>query len=419
MSTRTRVCPLLPLWVVLTVLSGTSGSLAWSLEPDEAEVSSSEKDVPFPPHELLHATLWVQTSAEWASLTRQAYHWAARSLDDALRSPDWTAALEQTEGYRGLPPAIILDVDETVLDNSFYEAQLIRDRVKYGSATWDPWVMQERCPPVPGVTKFLEHAVSRGVSVFYVTNRKDHLREATRNNLQKLGLPLDPKRETILTRSEESDKGTRRSAVAKTHRILLLVGDNNGDFASEFDGKTPEERAALVTRFSDYWGTRWISIPNPMYGAWEGAVVKHDYRVSPEKLLERKYRALQFEPQQEAALKEIRRELGIGIAVSQSFLRHRKVSPKTLYGFEVTAIDEGTPAAVAGLAPGDVLLQWEGKPVRSVTELREWVSGSSRRQPLKVKYARQREDATEPSRDPWQIEEAWLRPGPVRQRASF
>ncbi|MFB6240663.1 MAG: HAD family acid phosphatase, partial [Gemmatimonadota bacterium] len=110
----------------------------------------------------LDATLWTQVSAEYRGASIQAYRTARRQLVKALDDTTWTAALEQEEPYGGKPPAVILDVDETVLDNSAYQARLIRRGEGFGSESWDRWVREARAPAVPGALRFAQYAHRRG-----------------------------------------------------------------------------------------------------------------------------------------------------------------------------------------------------------------------------------------------------------------
>jgi len=134
--------------------------------------------------------------------------------------------------------------------------------------------------------------------VFYVTNRRRVVEEATRRNLEALGFPLDPESDTIYTRAErpeweDSDKAPRRREVASRYRILLLIGDNLGDFLSGVR-VSAEERAALSEKHSTFWGTRWIVLPNPQYGSWEGALFGQDYSLPAEERQRLKVEALKL-----------------------------------------------------------------------------------------------------------------------------
>lgn len=266
--------------------------------PEPVVVPAPERAAAPAGHEALYATLWVQTSAEYAATALQAYRTAARMLDAALADDDWTAALEQLQqdGYDDLPPAVVLDVDETVLDNAAYQARLITRDVAYSAETWDAWVQEAAAVPVPGAVAFTQYAHERGVRVFYLTNRRSHLEAATRRNLAAYGFPLAEGEDVVITRGEQpawaaSDKGPRRAALVDRYRILLLVGDNLGDFLSDVE-QAPAARAALVEPYEDFWGTRWIMLPNPQYGSWEGALFDFDYSRSPAERLQRQYEAL-------------------------------------------------------------------------------------------------------------------------------
>jgi len=235
--------------------------------------------------ESLHAVLWMQRSAEYKANCVQSYKLAELQMQSALKDKKWTAALEQKGNYLDLPPAIILDVDETVLDNSPYEAELIQSGRQYSSSTWDAWCKKAAAEAIPGALEFCRSDDKQGVTVFYITNRRDSLKDVTRNNLQKLGFPLKENVETVLARLESSDKGVRREMVSENYRILLLIGDNLGDFASGFTNGSMQVRDSLLTENRDYLGTKWISLANPVYGDWEGALFEYNYGLSDEEKL--------------------------------------------------------------------------------------------------------------------------------------
>ena len=243
--------------------------------PPAAPPPTPSAEAPRSEHPTLYGTLWIQTAAEYRASAWQAYAAARASLARALADSTWTAAVEQEgTGYAGLPPAIILDVDETVLDNSPNQARVIRAGGEFDPEAWAEWVEEGRAPPVPGAPEFLARADSLGVTVFYVTNRDAPNEAATRRNLQAAGLPLDPDVDTVLLRGEReawaSDKSSRRRVVAERYRVVLLVGDDFNDFVP---ANLPRgERDRLVERYRDRWGERWIVLPNPTYGSWERAL---------------------------------------------------------------------------------------------------------------------------------------------------
>ena len=80
-----------------------------------------------PANDGLTSTLWVRTAAEYRAASLQTYNTALQTIDRAVGDPGWTAALEQTGDCADLPPAVVMDVDETVLDNARYQAQTVLD----------------------------------------------------------------------------------------------------------------------------------------------------------------------------------------------------------------------------------------------------------------------------------------------------
>lgn len=231
-------------------------------------------------HESLNAALWMQTAAEYRAVARQAYRAARAQLDAGLTDPTWSAATEQTNPSASLRPAVVLDLDETVLDNSAFEARQVADStpyqaVPYSEEVWNGWCRERRAGAIPGAVEFLRYAVSRGVTPVYITNRDHAVEDATRDVLARLGVPVEASIDTVLTRHENgwdaSDKGPRRRFVATSFRILLIVGDNFEDFISGARGSVAD-RTALEQKYETYWGTKWIALPNPTYGSWEQAI---------------------------------------------------------------------------------------------------------------------------------------------------
>ena len=144
----------------------------------------------------LLAVLYAQTSTEYVANSMQTYANATKAIDSALADSSWTAAQEQTGKFSEKSPAIIIDVDETVLDNIAFQARSILTGISYPTG-WIEWGLEESAEPVPGVSNFLKHAQNKGVKIFYVTNRVVELQEATKNNLKLLGLPFDEDRDVL------------------------------------------------------------------------------------------------------------------------------------------------------------------------------------------------------------------------------
>lgn len=260
-------------FLVLGALLATPGCV----EP-APEMEAASEEAPPPAHDSFEATLWMQTALECRLVCEQAYVLAGEQLEKALADTAWTAALEQEGEFSGLPPAVVLDVDMTVLDNTAFEARLVSENRTFERPLWDEWVSRAEAPPVPGALEFVRRARELGVEIFYVTNRRAGQEEATRRNLEAMGFPLSAERDTVLLRDEreewDGNKSTRRSHVAATHRILLLVGDDMNDFLSDTrgPGMRPEDRLARAEQYRSHWGRRWIMLPNPLYGSWQSTL---------------------------------------------------------------------------------------------------------------------------------------------------
>jgi 5'-nucleotidase (lipoprotein e(P4) family) len=241
-------------------------------------------------HEMLNATLWRQSSAEYVSNALQTWRLAGVNLDHALADPQWTAALEQTGNYNALPPAILLDLDETVLDNTSYEVRIIRRLGQYSQESFSDWCREINAPAIPGVGEFLEYAVEQDVAVFYYSARRESLRDCTTRNLREIGLPFPDASRLLL--NDGTSKSEYRSSIARQYRILLLVGDNLEDFV---DGSRvePAARRALARRYAERWGRQWIVLPNPIYGHWESSCYRFDYQLPRDKQLRLKMQQLQ------------------------------------------------------------------------------------------------------------------------------
>ena len=244
------------------------------------------------PPEMLLSVLWAQASAEWNMASQQAFHLATLNLEKALNDPSWTAALEQQKNFHSLPPAVIVDVDETLLDNSPLAARLILAGKEYDPQLWLEWVKESSAAPMPGAVSFIRCAKEKGVAVFYVTNRK--VKNETVRNIKKVIDP-DVKPEQVLCKKERPkwglNKTSRRSFIAEKFRVLLLIGDDYNDFTF-LDKSSPEERIGRAMQHQKYWGSKWILISNPVYGSWKPALYGHNYELSHDKKMAKKYQLL-------------------------------------------------------------------------------------------------------------------------------
>ena len=241
-----------------------------------------------PAHDNLNATLWMQNSAEYDATVRGIYAAAKRSLDAALQDPSWNA-LPQGEfqaGFERKPVAIIVDADETIIDNSAYQARSIIERRGYTVETWQEWVKAEAAAAMPGAVDFAQFVDSRDVTIFYVTNRDAPEEvEATVANLRRLGFPVADDASNVMLRGDlrapESEKGTRRSYIDRNYRVVLMLGDNLGDFLDGISADM-DTRQRLMAPYEKWWGERWFMFPNPAYGSWENALLRScDNAVSP------------------------------------------------------------------------------------------------------------------------------------------
>ena len=246
---------------------------------------NAKKDISDLKEQNIMSVLYQQTAAERLAGSLQTFRSAKQALDNALADSSWSALPGQD--VQGKRPAIIVDVDETVLDNTAYEARMILDGTKYPEG-WINWGKEAVATEVPGAKDFLNYAASKGVTIFYVTNRVIELKESTKKNLTKLDIPWDQGIDTVLMRGQNnwnSNKGPRRELIGEKYRVLLMVGDNLGDFVDAKDNNlSPKQRKEIVRAYSDYWGVKWFMIQNIAYGDWEGALYNFDYSLSPDEV---------------------------------------------------------------------------------------------------------------------------------------
>ena len=221
--------------------------------------------------QLVMATLWMQTSAEYRALCLQAYNSARMMLDNDL-------AEVKTDQKR----IIIVDGDDTTIQANEYEAYLIGKDAEYPNK-WFDWVAEAKAKPVPGSVEFLQYAASKGVETYYVTNRKiDKEYQGTLDNFKKMGFPFADTEHVVYRQiGANDDKRDRQLALEKKYHLVLYVGDNLDDFPANFWEKSLEERFAAADSAKEQWGRRFIVLPNPMYGTWERALKEYKKGLSP------------------------------------------------------------------------------------------------------------------------------------------
>lgn len=202
------------------------------------------------------AMLWQQNAAEYKALCFQAYNTAKSNL-------------EKYQGKQFIRPlAVITDIDETVLDNSAYNARMILSGKGYSRKSWLAWGKELKARPIPGALDFFNEAYKMGITIFYVSNRFDKQKPETIANLKKVGFPgVDEKH--VLLRTNTSSKEERRNQIEANYQVIMLFGDNLTDFSKEFEKQPTEKRNALVKKMKSLFGKKYIVLPNPIYGDWE------------------------------------------------------------------------------------------------------------------------------------------------------
>ena len=212
----------------------------------------------------LFTALYQQKAAEYKALCFQAYNIAAIRVD-------------QYQSKTSMPKAVITDIDETILDNSPNAVHQALLGNGYDPQAWYEWSLKSNADTVPGAPAFLKYAASKGIEVFYITNRLEQERQSTLANLRKYNFPNADEAHLFL-KSTTSSKETRRQQISSTHEIIMLVGDNLGDFSSLFDKKSPADRNTNTELSINDFGNRFIVLPNPGYGDWEGALLNYNYK---------------------------------------------------------------------------------------------------------------------------------------------
>lgn len=235
------------------------------------------------------AVLFHQKAAEYRALAYQAFNIARSRIDD-----DKKLRKKLTKAERRKPKAIIVDADETVMDNSPYFAGLAKRGESLTLDGFLKWNESLQAKPVPGALEFLNYAHSKGVEIFYVSNRPASFQNTSVGNLKNAGFPNADDSHVLLI-SDTSSKEPRRQKVLEKFRVLLLIGDNLNDFSDAFEGKSVDDRFLAVDQTKTEWGLRFIVVPNAMYGAWEAAVYENGRLSDSQKRLKRDESLVVFE----------------------------------------------------------------------------------------------------------------------------
>lgn len=233
------------------------------------------------------AVLYMQKAAEFRALCYQTFNWARKTIDE-----DAKTAKKLPKAERRKPRAVVVDIDETMLDNSPAQAAGIKTNTPFNQKDWYAWGEMRKAKAIPGAVEFANYAASQKVRVFYVSNRDEAQKQATIDNLKAVGFP-DVSPDTVLLRQKESTKEPRRRSIAEKYRIVSLLGDNLNDHADFFERKSVTERFAETDRVKDWWGHKFIVLPNAMYGEWENAVYEYQ-RLSEAQKSEKRANALEL-----------------------------------------------------------------------------------------------------------------------------
>lgn len=256
--------------------------------PATTAVAPADAPVPGPSaDDNLNAVAWSQNASEHDFIYLQTFRDAREKLLKAKNDPNWDALPKDDRAahpsLKGRKPAVVLDIDETVLDNSPYQARLIRSGGEFNEAEWAAWCNEAIARPLPGALEFTKFAADHGIAVIYISNRAKDLDDATLANLRAAGFPVAGKQSflglgTFVEGCEQvgSEKGCRRQLVARDYRVLMQFGDQIGDFAN-VPGNTADGRAKAMAPYTAWIGERWFVLPNPTYGAWESALFDNDY----------------------------------------------------------------------------------------------------------------------------------------------
>ena len=198
---------------------------------------------------LTNDVRWVRKSSEYANLCKQTF----RMAQDIVR--------DQIKNSSGQKIAVVMDLDETVLDNSLYQVERHRVGLGFTQDSWSVWVKREEAGLVPGAKSFIDFLRKQPVRLIFLSNRMNENLAPTKSNLRKLGvlraddlflLRVD-KPDTKIKRRSEIIEGKGRMKKAGAYVVIAYFGDSSGDFPAASE---------------DAFGKTHFMLPNPMYGKW-------------------------------------------------------------------------------------------------------------------------------------------------------
>ncbi len=211
-------------------------------------------------NQLVMPVAWYQVSGEMEALYLQAFNVAQMRLGEFAKKEKGKLA-------------VVVDIDETMLNNSPIEAEAILKNRAFSKEFWAEWSAKSAAEATPGSIEFANYAKSIGVEIFYISNRDSSEIGSTIANLIKVGFPYADSSHCLF-KTTTSNKEPRRIEVGKTHKIIMLIGDNLGDLAEVFDHRQDNYGKNAVDSLRSQFGKRFIVLPNPMYGDWERAIYR-------------------------------------------------------------------------------------------------------------------------------------------------
>jgi 5'-nucleotidase (lipoprotein e(P4) family) len=256
--------------LVLAIASSFFAGATHLLHAQEKSSSDPAKSIgtlrrESPPFRGLDGTLFMQQSAEYRACCIQAFRLAthlAMAKNSERKQPS-------------LPAAVVLDLDETVLDNGWFQSQQIREQLAFDANRWSQWEQEgaDQVRLIPGAKKFIEALRAANIQPVYITNRNNDARQQTMKVLDRLGVAVPDEQLLCADMSTGSNKTSRRHSIEAKFDILLYVGDNLRDFDERFRFG----EAGTLGRFSTLdelegkFGVEWVILPNPAYGEWTKA----------------------------------------------------------------------------------------------------------------------------------------------------